>query len=190
MIETLATARAPARITIVGTTGSGKSALARRAAARLDYALIDLDDHYWLPGWQLRPAAEFRARVDVLTECPYWVLAGNYTAARDIVWRRADMIVWLDYGPVETFRRLLVRSVRRAHSGEAICNGNVERWHKLITSDSILLWFFRTYWRNRKRYGAIFEAPGEWRDKELVTIRRPPEAAAWLAALGAGPSNQ
>lgn len=190
MVDTFAAAGAPARITIVGTTGSGKSALARRAAARSGHALIDLDDHYWLPGWQLRPAAEFRARVDALTQAPRWVLAGNYTAVRDVVWKRADMIVWLDYGPVETFRRLLLRSVRRAHTGEAICNGNVERWHKLVTPDSILLWFFRSYWRNRRRYGAIFETPGEWRDKALLRIRRPPEAEAWLAGFGAAPVDQ
>lgn len=175
--------RAPSRVVVIGTTGSGKSHLAGRIAATLQCPAIDLDEHYWLPDWRVRPLDDFRARVAAAVEAPRWVVAGNYSRVRDVVWGRCDTIVWLDHGPLLTLGRLLRRTVARALSRQPICNGNVERWRQLVTADSILVWFFRSFWQNRRRYGEIFDRPDAWRDKALVRLRRPAEVEAWLAGL-------
>jgi hypothetical protein len=36
------------------------------------------------------PVPEFRARVADFTAAPRWVVDGNYSAVRDLVWSRAD----------------------------------------------------------------------------------------------------
>lgn len=173
----------PERIVIIGTTGSGKSHLAGRLAAILQCPVIDLDDLFWLPEWRVRPLDDFRARVSAAAAAPRWIVAGNYSQVRDIVWDRCDTIVWLDHGPFLTFGRLLWRSMARAVSRRPICNGNVERWRSLVTADSILVWFFRTFWANRRRYAEIFDGPGEWRDKTKVRLRRSADVEIWIDAL-------
>ena len=40
-----------------------------------------------------------------------WVIDGNYSEARDIVWPRATAIVWLDYSWRVIAWRLLTRTI-------------------------------------------------------------------------------
>ena len=108
------------RIVIVGTTGSGKTTLGERLAAALGYPHIDLDALHWGPGWTPTPTDLFRARVSDALEGPCWVVAGNYGKTRDIVWARADTLVWLDYPLALTLMRLFRRTVKRIVTRERI----------------------------------------------------------------------
>jgi hypothetical protein len=85
------------RIVVVGTTSSGKSTLAERLANKLEHDFIELDALHWEPGWKDAPLDVFRERVETATRARAWVVAGNYSSARDIVWSRAEAVVWLDY---------------------------------------------------------------------------------------------
>jgi len=85
------------RISVVGTSGSGKTTVGRAIADRLGIPFIELDALAWLPGWVNRPLAELRELVDERTRGPMWVVDGNYSKVRDLVWGRADTVVWLDY---------------------------------------------------------------------------------------------
>lgn len=160
----------PKRIVVIGTTGSGKSRFAQILATALACPAIELDELYWLPGWVARKREGFRVLVDRATAAEAWVCAGNYAAVRDLVWRRADMIIWLDLGFWRTLSQLLGRSLHRAWTHEPICNGNTERLHRLFRRDSIILWFFQTYRPNRRRFGAIFAEPGELSGKRFVRL--------------------
>ena len=83
---------------------------ARRAARRPAHrARRDLHQ----PGWTELPVEEFRAKVTAATSGDGWVVDGNYTIVRDIVWNRADTIVWLDFSR----RVVTTRIVRRSFSG-------------------------------------------------------------------------
>ncbi|CAG0943910.1 partial gluconokinase, partial [Anaerolineae bacterium] len=85
------------RISVVGVTGSGKTTFARQLAQRLGYPHIEMDALHWEPNWVQAPWDVFRARVDLALHGDTWVIDGNYSRARDIVWERADAVIWLDY---------------------------------------------------------------------------------------------
>lgn len=167
------------RIVVLGTTGSGKSTLARRIAALLDCPLVELDDLNWLPGWRMRPEQEFLAAVDAAVARPAWVVAGNYRRTWPLSLQRADLVIWLDCGFWRTLGRLIRRSLRRAWTRETICNGNVETFRRLLAHDSILVWFFRTYAANRRRFAALLADP------RCRRLRTDADIAALLAVIAA-----
>ena len=91
----------------------------------------------------------FRARVERATAGPRWIVAGNYGRVRDLLWPRADTIVWLDYGFPLVLGRLTARTVRRAATGEVLWNGNREAfWEhcRLWSEKSLFHWLVKTYW--------------------------------------------
>ncbi|MGH3276493.1 MAG: topology modulation protein, partial [Streptosporangiaceae bacterium] len=84
------------RISVVGNSGSGKSTMAARLAVALAVPHLELDSVYHQPGWQPLPAGDFQARVTEFAAGEAWVIDGNYDAVQDLIWRRADTVVWLD----------------------------------------------------------------------------------------------
>jgi len=104
------------RIVVVGTTGSGKTTLAGELARRLEVPHVELDALHWEPGWTEAPTDLFRERVTHALSGEAWVADGNYSAVRDIVWSRADTIVWLDYSLPTMLYRLARRTFRSAPS--------------------------------------------------------------------------
>lgn len=168
------------RIVVIGTTGSGKTTLARALAGRLGVPHGEQDAWNHLPGWQEAPREAFRARVAAFTAGDAWVMDGNYSKARDIGWARADTLVWLDYPGQVVFWRLLRRTLRRILTRQELWNGNRERLSAQLTRDGILAWFFRTHWKRRRETPALLAAYPHLR---VVRLRSPGEAARWLASL-------
>lgn len=168
------------RILVIGTTGSGKTTLARALAARLGLPHGEQDAWNHLPGWQEAPPGEFRARVAAFTAGDAWVMDGNYTKARDIGWARADTLVWLDYPAPVVFGRLLRRTLRRSVTREELWSGNRESFQKALSRDSILVWFFRTHWKRRRDTPELI---AQFPHLRVVRLRTPREAARWLAGL-------
>jgi adenylate kinase family enzyme len=171
------------RINVVGTTGSGKTTVAKAIAERLGFEHIELDGLFWKPDWGETPDDEFLPRVDEATRGERWVLDGNYSRTRPIVWPRADTIVWLDYSFPRVFLQLLWRTIRRAIAREKLWSGCRERFRvSFFSRDSILLWCLKTYWRRRRNYPELFLRP-EHKHLRLIRLRTPHEASAWLRRL-------
>lgn len=169
------------RIAVVGTCGSGKTTLAAGLARRLEFAHIELDALHWGPDWTEVPA--FRDRVQEALTGEAWVVDGNYSAVRDIVWARVDTVVWLDYGLPTILRRLLWRTFRRIFTREVLWSGNRERfWTQVATRDSILLWALQTYRRRRREYPALLAKP-EYRHINVVRLHSPRQTRRFLASL-------
>ena len=142
------------RVVVVGTTGSGKTTLAARLAQRLGVPHVELDALHWDAAWT--PSPLFRERVAGALEAPHWVVDGNYGVVRDIVWDRADTLVWLDYPFHVVMQQLTRRTLRRVLRQETLWNGNRERfWAQFASRDSIFLWAIRTHWTKRRKYEAL-----------------------------------
>lgn len=171
------------RINVVGTTGSGKTTAAKLLAERLGLRRIELDDLFWKPDWGETPDDEFLPAVDEATRGDQWVLDGNYSRTRSIIWPRADTIIWLDYSFPRVFWQLLLRTIRRSVTREAMWDGCYERFLKSFCSkDSILLWCIKTYWRRKRNYPALFEQP-EHQHITLLRFTTPNKFQRWLATL-------
>jgi adenylate kinase family enzyme len=161
------------RIAVVGNSGAGKSTFARALAAALDVPHIELDAIQHQPGWQPMPADEFRARVDAATATEGWVVDGNYTAVRDLVWARADTVVWLDPPRRTVMRQLVWRTLRRVALRVELWNGNRERWRNLVTRDpqeSVIVWAWQHHRVYRTRYAAAARDPA-WGHLRFVHVR-------------------
>lgn len=171
------------RIAIIGSTGSGKSTLANALATKLGLLHTELDTLHWLPDWQERDDESFRVLVDAATARTGWVIDGGYSEVRDLVWGRADTIVWLDYGFARTAWQLTRRTFRRNIRGDPCCNGNRESVWRSLGPDSILLWLLKTYWRNRARFPAALEHYG--RERVVVRLQTPRHTQDWLDAVKA-----
>jgi adenylate kinase family enzyme len=172
------------RISVVGTTGSGKTTLARQISRRLGIPHVELDALHWEPNWIEVPDEVMRDRVDVALAGTMWVVDGNYSVVRDIVWGKADTVVWLDYPFWVTIKQLLWRTFWRSVTQEEVCNGNRETWQKaLFSRDSILLWALQTYHKRRREYPILFEQP-EYAHLVIVRLHSPKYTQNWLANLG------
>ena len=169
------------RVIVIGTTGSGKTTLARALAARLGVPHGEQDAWNHQPGWQAAPPQQFRAAVEAFTAQSAWVMDGNYGKARDIGWARADTLVWLDYPGQVVFWRALSRTVRRVATRQELWNGNRETVRGALSADSPLPWFFRTHWRRRRETPDLADT---YPHVTLVRLRTPAQARAWLARQG------
>jgi adenylate kinase family enzyme len=120
---------------MVGVPGSGKSTLGRQLAGRLAVPYVELDAIFHQPEWTPLPEEQFRRRVAAIASGDGWVIDGNYSTVRPLVWGHADTVVWLDPPRRTVMRRLIWRSIRRAAGRTELWNGNRERWRNLFTWD-------------------------------------------------------
>lgn len=174
------------RIVVIGTSGVGKTTLAEKIADKLNYRVIELDALHFLPNWQMRDLEDFRARVSEATTGDAWVISGNYSKVRDIVWARADTIIWLRYPLRVSFFRLLKRTLRRVITREPLWGtGNIERWRNIFSTkkeDNILLWALHSYPKHAREYPLLFE---EYSHLRVLKFHSQQETDAWLNALQA-----
>lgn len=149
------------RISIVGASGSGKTTLGKRIAELRGIPFVELDSIHHGPNWTHPPAEEFEAAVDAATQGTAWVVDGNYSAVRHIVWSRADTIVWLDYGMWLSLRQVGRRTFTRFLRREELWNGNRESlWkHFLPWDESLFWWVLKTHRRRRRDYLAAMRDP-------------------------------
>ena len=174
------------RVAVIGTSCSGKTTLARRLASFLGTRHVELDSLHWGPEWT--PEPDFLTKVLEAVEQPRWVIEGNYSRVRDIVWRRSTSIVWLDYSFARVFSRALGRTVRRIVTRESLYSGNRETFRRsFFDLDGIPWWVLRTHQRRRREFPELFRRP-EYAHAALIRLRSPAAAEEFLARLGAGAS--
>jgi adenylate kinase family enzyme len=171
------------RILVVGATASGKSLLAEKLAQRLGLVYIEMDALYWKPGWVESNDEEFRARVEAATCFPGWVLAGNYGKVRDIVWPRAEALIWLDYPFLLVLGRLWNRTWRRWRTKELLWGTNYEQLFpqfKLWSKESLFNWLVQSYGRHKRQYPQLFARP-EYSHIQVYRFKQPGDTEDWLS---------
>jgi len=173
------------RIVVVGPTSAGKSTLARRLAALLDVPHVEIDALYWGPNWTPAPAPELRAAVAGATAGDRWVADGNYRTVRDVLWPRADTLIWLNYGLPFVLWRLTRRTLGRLLRQEVLWNGNRESWRGTFFSrESLFLWVLQSHGRRRRDYPRLLERP-EYAHLTVVELTSPRATEAWIEAFAA-----
>jgi adenylate kinase family enzyme len=171
------------RIVVIGTSCSGKTTMAYRLAQILGFTHIELDQLHWLPDWEMRPLSEFRALVEGAVSGERWVLDGNYSKVRDVVWPRATHLVWLNYSFTIVFGRALRRTFHRVVGQEELFAGNRETLRNtLFDRESILWWVIRTYRRRRREYPQLFKLEQN-AHLRVIEIQAPEEAESFLRRL-------
>ena len=170
------------RIGIIGTTGSGKSTLARQLSSVINIPCFELDNLYWEPNWTNVSADVFRARVATVVGQERWIVEGNYSAVRDLIWQRADCLVWLNYPLHVNLSRLVRRTFRRVFAGEACCNGNRESLLRAFGKDSIFLWALKTHGPRRREYPGLL-AQRAALGVSVVIHESPQQTDAWIGQI-------
>jgi len=167
----------PRRIVVAGTSGAGKTTVARALSDRLHIPHVDIDGLYHGPGWVPRP--EFDADVAAFVATDTWVTEWQYSAVRPLLLARADLLVWLDLTRPQVLAQLVPRTLRRRLRRVELWNGNVEPplWTILTERDHILRWAWRTHPKTAARVRTVLASPDP---PVVVRLRNRREVDAWL----------
>ena len=174
------------RFAVVGTTGSGKTTLARSISECLSIPHVELDGIYHQAGWKRLPEAEFRVRIIEEVGRPDWVIDGNYSEVRDLVWAAANAVIFLDYPRSVIMSRVIRRSLGRVAVRRHLWNGNRESFKNLLSRDpeeNIIRWASAGVDTLHERYLSAMNDP-KWSGLNFVRLTEPRQAAAFLEALG------
>jgi len=183
------------RILILGRTGSGKTTLARQLAAALGVPHVELDKLYFNADLSTVPLDVLRERTSAVVAEARWVTDGNKSAVRDLVWPRADTVVWLDYPLAVSLWRLGKRAARRttsvakrttdrsAPASTAAGPGRRARApHELYAAARGVLTALRSHRGQRRTYPRLFAEPVN-RHLSVVRLRSPRATRRWLARV-------
>jgi adenylate kinase family enzyme len=176
------------RISVQGTSGAGKTTLARRLAARLGVPRIELDAINWQQSWRGLnddDPAEFVRRVERALTAEAWVCDGNYGAVvRPIVLARATDVVLLDYDRAVVMRRVIWRSFSRWVLRSELWpgTGNREDIRMWIEPDHPIRWAWSTHARRRAQFAAMLADPA-LAHLRFHRLTRPREARALVRRL-------
>jgi adenylate kinase family enzyme len=113
---------------------------------------------------------------------------GNYSAVRDLVWARADTVVWLDLPRRTVMRQIIWRTVRRVALRAELWNGNRERWRNLFARDpdeSVIVWAWQRHSVYQARYLATATDPA-WRHLRFIRIRSRDDTRRLLIRTSSG----
>lgn len=171
------------KISIVGTSCSGKTTLGRRLAKQLGYSFLDIDDAYWLPGWVKAGSEVKDTIIQKNAEQEAWVVVGNaYAESKTFIWPNMDTLIWIDVPVYRLLWRGLRRSVFNIYYKRPLCNGNFETISRLFSKESIVVWILKSFRKRRRIYGEFFK--NKPYHCEYVHLRTPQDVERFLAGLG------
>jgi adenylate kinase family enzyme len=152
------------RVSIVGSSGSGKSTFARQLAASLGTPHVELDELWHDPGWTNPSPEEFVRRVTAVTDTARWVVDGNYARVtrEGPVWERADTVIVMALPKMAVMRQIVTRTVRRVITRQELWNGNREPLTNLYRWDperNVVRWAWTKYDAQNEQYRAAPKNP-------------------------------
>jgi len=97
------------RIAIVGSTGAGKTTLARKLHSILNIKVVHLDRVFWQPGWKRKPKDTREDILENIIQDKMWIIEGTYLSLSDPCLNAADTIIFLDIKSSICLRRIVRR---------------------------------------------------------------------------------
>lgn len=173
------------RIVVVGRTGSGKTTFARELAGALRVPHVELDSLYFGPQFSTAPVAILRERTSAAIASERWVTDGNKRAVRDLVWPRADTVIWLDYSLGVSLWRLGKRARRRTSELRAEASRTGQRGRlprQILAAARGVLTALRSHAGQRKEFTRLFAEPAN-AHLAVVRFRSPRAAREWLSRI-------
>lgn len=169
----------PRRVVVAGTSGAGKTTLARRVAQVLSVPHVEIDALFHGPGWTRSEA--FAADVDRFSATSGWVTEWQYSRVRGVLAERADLLVWLDLPRSVVMWQVIRRTLRRRLRREVLWNGNVEPPLRTFFANRghIVRWAWSTHHQSALRVASLHD---ERPDLVIVRLRDRAAIARWLAA--------
>jgi energy-coupling factor transporter ATP-binding protein EcfA2 len=170
------------RILVLGRTGSGKTTLARELASAVGAPHVELDALYFANDLTTVTLPVLRRRTAEAVSRDRWVIDGNKSSVRDLVWPRADTVVWLDYPLTISLWRLGKRAVRRTRGVTTRASqsaGGRSAPRQLLAAARGVLKALRSHAGQRRTYPVLFAAPQN-RHLAVVRLRSPRATRAWL----------
>ena len=175
------------RISVVGTSGSGKSWVASRLASKLCLPHLELDALRHQSGWRELPDSQFLELVSRFVEQEGWVVDGNYFSivTEPAVWPTADTVIWIDLPKTAVMKQVIWRTLKRGALRQELWNGNRENLWDMLRWDpykSIVRWSWTSYEVVRNRYQAAIEDE-RWRHLRFIQLRSQEEMRRFVDDL-------
>ncbi len=165
------------RIAVIGCPGSGKTTFSNKLSAVLQMEVYHLDKLLWNPNWEMLPFEDRKKIHDGIIFQQTWLIDGMWSSHLDDRYKRATLVVFLDFK-----RRLCMsRAVRRRiiYAGKQrndIADGCFEKLDG---------YFLKTIWNFRKKVRPeILRLQRENAENvTTIAIRTPKEAENFLQQL-------
>ena len=176
--------RLPRRVAVVGSSGAGKTTVARVIAQELGLPRLELDELYHQPNWKPLDSDEFKGCVtDFLARHDSWVIDGNYLEVVDLIWSRATTVIWLEPPRWRVMLQLVRRTLGRVLFRTELWNGNREPLSNLYSikpEDSVLAWAWVRYASLARELEARASDP-RWEHLSICRCAGRHDVSAWLA---------
>ncbi|AEY94389.1 adenylate kinase (plasmid) [Streptomyces hygroscopicus subsp. jinggangensis 5008] len=176
------------KIALFGPPATGKSTLAKWLSAELGHPHTDLDEILFTPDGPL-PLPEFRRQAGEITQADTWIVEGNFSKLADVVWHRADVLVWLDFPLPLIMYRIVRRSLYQLTGHDDSPQAQRLTWSKaFFNRRSLLRTAIRKYRNNRPRYAQQVSETAAL-GVEVVRLRTPRQVLRWRDEVLKGPAE-
>jgi adenylate kinase family enzyme len=168
------------KLAVIGVSGNGKTRLARELARKLGVPHVELDALCHLPGWVEASDEDFRRDVEAAVAADGWVVDGAYERKLgNLVFERADTVVWLDLPLPLVLFRLVRRALRDIVTRRDLFNGNRQTWrYAFFVRDSLVLYAVKQHFKRRREWPRVLAR------YHVVRLRSPRAVRRFLAAAG------
>lgn len=122
-----------------------------------------------------------------ITRTDGWIVEGNFSKLADVVWHRADTLVWLDFPLPLIVYRIVRRSLRQLAGRDDSAQARRLTWSTAFFSRrSLLRTAIRKYRTNRPRYARQVSETADL-GVEIVRLRSPRDVQRWKKETAKGP---
>lgn len=162
------------KFTIIGSSGAGKTTLAKKLGSKLEMKVYHLDRFFWQPSWR-RKSDE--TRIDILQNLVLqrrWIIEGSYLNSSELHLIAADTIIFLDISPFVCFwRRIKRHREYQEHPGRDLPMGSTDK----LTLPVLLQILFFPFRARRKLEDNLSKFPSE----KVIRLHSTKEIEKFLA---------